>query len=78
MNNIEINQTLATARVKHLQTVFEHFKKRFYVEYLLSLREKHSYVKNKTSSQCYLKEGDVVLIKENNFCSTVELEKRSY
>ena len=66
MNNIEINQTLATARVKHLQTVFEHFKKRFYVEYLLSLREKHSYVKNKTSSQCYLKEGDVVLIKENN------------
>ena len=30
------------------------------------MREEHSYVKNKSSSQCYLKEGDVVLIKENN------------
>ena len=30
------------------------------------MREKHSYVKNKTSSQCYLKKGDVVLIKEND------------
>ena len=35
--------------------------------YLASLREKHSYVKSKTSRQFYLKEGDVVLIKENNF-----------
>ena len=66
LNNIETNQTSAIVRVKHLQTVSEHFLKRFYVEYLLSLREKHSYVKNKTSSQCYLKEGDVELIKENN------------
>ena len=66
MNNFEANQTSAIVRVKDLQTVLENLKKRFYVEYLLSLCEKHSYVKNKTSSQCYLKEGDVVLIKENN------------
>ena len=67
MNNIETNQGSAIAKVKDLQTVSEHFKKRFYVEYLLSLREKHSsYVKNKASNQCYLKERDVVLIKENN------------
>ena len=66
MNNIETNQTSANVRVKHLQTVLEHFKKRFYVECLLSFRAKHSYVKNKTSSQCYFKDGDVVLIKENN------------
>ena len=66
LNNIETNQTSAIVRVKHLQTVLEHFKKRFCVEYLLSLHEKHSYVKNKTSSQHYLKEGDVVLIKENS------------
>ena len=66
MNNIETNQTSATVRVKHLQTVLEHFKKRFHVEYLLSLREKHYYVKNKTSSQCYLNEGDDVLLKENS------------
>ena len=30
------------------------------------MREKHSYVKSKTSSQCYLKKRDVVHIKENN------------
>ena len=66
MNNIETNQTSAIARVKHLQTVLEHFKKRFYVKYFLSLREKHSYVKSRTSSKCYLMEGDIVLTKENN------------
>ena len=48
LNNIETNRTSAIVRVKHLHTVLEHFKKRFYVEYLLSLHEKHSYVKNKT------------------------------
>ena len=66
MNNFETNQTSAIIRFKHLQIVLERFKKRFYVEYLLSLREKHSHVRNKTSSQCYLKVGDVALIKENN------------
>ena len=45
---IETNQTSAVARAKHLQTVLEHFQERFYVEYLLNLREKHV----KTSSQC--------------------------
>ena len=48
LNNNETNQTSAIVRVKHLHTVLEHFKKRFDVEYLLSLHEKHSYVKNKT------------------------------
>ena len=48
LNNNETNQTSAIVRVKHLPTVLEHFKKRFDVEYLLSLHEKHSYVKNKT------------------------------
>ena len=76
LNNIETNQTSAIVRVKHLQTVLEHFKKRVCVEYLLSLHEKHSYVKNKTSSQHYLKEGDVVLIKENNSIPQLSWKKR--
>ena len=75
MNNFEANQTSAIVRVKDLQTVLENFKKRFYVEYLLSLCEKHSYVKNKTSSQCYLKEGDVVRMKENNSTSRLSWKK---
>ena len=78
LNNIETNQTSAIVRVKHLQTVLEHFKKRVCVEYLLSLHEKHSYVKNKTSSQRYLKEGDVVLIKENNSIPQLSWKKRVY
>ena len=48
LNSTEPNQTSATVRVKHWQTVLGHFLKIFYVEYLLSLCEKHSYVKNKT------------------------------
>lgn len=44
----------------------------------LSLLEKHSYVKNKTSNQCYLKKRDVVLIKKIIRYSTVKLEKSSY
>ena len=47
----------------------------FYVEYLLSVREKHSNVKNKTSSRCYLKEGVVVLIIENNSTSRLSWKK---
>ena len=44
----------------------------------LSLLEKHSYVKNKTSNQRYLKKRDVVLIKKIIRYSTVKLEKSSY
>ena len=47
----------------------------FYVQYLLSVREKPSYVKNKTSSQCYLKEGVIVLIIENNSTSRLSWKK---
>ena len=43
--NIETNQTSAVARVKHLQTVLEHFQERFYVEYFLI------YVKNMLKHQ---------------------------
>ena len=60
----------------NLQTTLEHFKKRFYVEYLFSLREKHSCLKNKTSSQCYFKEGDIVLMKENNSTPRLSWKKR--
>ena len=72
---IETDSNSAIVRVKHLQIILKHFRKRFYVEYLLSLREKHSYVKTKTSNQCYLKEGDVVLIKENDFTPRLNWKK---
>ena len=39
LNNIEMNQISVTVRVKHLQTVVKNLKKRFYVEYFLSLRK---------------------------------------
>ena len=71
MDHIKTNQTSAIVRIKHLQTVLGHFKRDFMLNMYFSLREKHSHVKNKTLSQCYLKEGDVVLIKENN--STLRL-----
>ena len=76
LSNIETNQNSAIVRVMNLQTTLEHFKKRFYVEYLFSLREKHSCLKNKTSSQCYLKEGDIVLMKENNSTPRLSWKKR--
>ena len=65
MKQTKLQQLLESKFTNCIRTLKKK-KKKNYVEYLLSLREKHSYVKNKTSSQCYLKEGDVVLIKENN------------
>ena len=64
MKQTKLQQLLESKFTNCIRTLKK--KKKNYVEYLLSLREKHSYVKNKTSSQCYLKKTDVVLIKENN------------
>ena len=48
LNNLETNQTSATVRVKHLQTILEHFKKDFmlniylvYVKSIIMLKIKH-------------------------------------
>ena len=64
MKQTKLQQLLESKFTNCIRTLKK--KKKNYVEYLLSLREKHSYVKNKTSSQCYLKKTDVVHIKENN------------
>ena len=64
MKQTKLQQLLESKFTNCIRTLKK--KKKNYVEYLLSLHEKHSYVKNKTSSQCYLKKTDVVHIKENN------------
>ena len=64
MKQTKLQQLLESKFTNCIRTLKK--KKKNYVEYLLSLREKYSYVKNKTSSQCYLKKTDVVHIKENN------------
>ena len=52
-------------RVRHVQTVLNHFHQRFYKEYITSLREKHQYIQNKTTVSCPARVGEVVLIKED-------------
>ena len=59
LKKIEIHHETAVLRTRY--TVVEYFRKIFYVEYLLSFREKHSYVRNKTTLSCPLKPVDVAL-----------------
>ena len=52
-------------QVSHCRLVINHFLKRFMNDYLLALQERHSYQRSTTSDVCYIKEGDVVLIKND-------------
>ena len=51
-------------KFKRLKTMLSHFKKRFYDEYILSLRERHQYEVKKTNNHPILKINDIVLLKE--------------
>ena len=61
-NVIKLDKTLIKTRIKHVTAASSHFWNRFYKEYLLPLREKHSYHKNDTNEKRELKINDVVLI----------------
>ena len=57
-----------TARYKYLQTIIEHYWKRFSKEYLLELHQHHLNVhKGNYDELCQLLLGDVVLIKDDSF-----------
>ena len=55
-------------KVKHTEIILQHFTNRFTKEYLLALLERHSNQKRKepNSGNVNLKNGDVVLIKDEN------------
>ena len=52
-------------KYKRLKMILSHFKKRFYDEYILALRERHQYEIKKTNNFPVLKINDIVLIKED-------------
>ena len=45
--------------------ILSHFKKRFFDEYILALRERHQYEVKKTNNHPILKINDIVLLKED-------------
>ena len=66
------NATLATDLTEHsaklcterIQVLLQHYKKRFYHEYLAHLHERRFYKSSKYSNDCKAKVGGIVLIKE--------------
>ena len=64
---VEHNHDLLNNRYKYLQTIIEHYWKRFSHEYLFELHEHHLYSHKKNYDEfCKLLLGDVVLIKEDS------------
>ena len=45
--------------------ILSHFKKRFYDEYILPLRERHQYEVKRTNNHPILKINNIVLLKED-------------
>ena len=66
------NATLATDLTEHsaklcterIQVLLQHYKKRFYHEYLAHPHERQLYKSNKYNNDCKVKVGDIVLTKE--------------
>ena len=53
------------SKYKRLKMILSHFKKRFFDEYILALRERHQYEVKKTNNHPILKINDIVLLKED-------------
>ena len=66
LNNIETNQTSATVKSNIYKLYQNILKKDFMLNIYLIYMKSIIMLKIKTSSQCYLNEGDDVLIKENS------------
>lgn len=66
-SNVQSHESF-TARYRYLQTIIEHYWKRFSKEYLLELHQHHLNVhKGNYDQLCQLLLGDVVLIKDDSF-----------
>ena len=59
----EYNAKLCTERI---QVLLQHYKKRFYHEYLAHLHERQLYKSNKYNNNCKRKVRDIALIKEES------------
>ena len=55
------------AKLDRYQTTLEHFRNRFYKEYVTSLRERHFYASSQKGfdNECKIRIGDVLLIKDD-------------
>ena len=67
-SNVKQSQQSLNGRYRYLQTIIEHYWKRFSKEYLLELHQHHLNVhKGNYEELCKLLLGDVVLIKDDSF-----------
>ena len=58
-------QNTLLIKYKRLKIILSHFKKRFYDEYILALRERHQYEVKKTHNHPILKINDIVLLEKD-------------
>ena len=58
----QITQEVITCRMRHLSIMLNHFWKRWTTEYLIGLRESHSYSDKKWSSSVEITKGDIVVV----------------
>jgi hypothetical protein len=62
--DFEVNTSRLTKRVKQLASVLSHFRKRWRLEYLNELRQRHCY-SEKTSPRSSVSKGDVVSVHDD-------------
>ena len=60
----QITQEVIARRMRHLSIMLNRFSKRWTTEYLIGLRESHSYNNKKTSSSVEITKGDIVVVHE--------------
>ena len=60
----DLTKRSARLRTERIQVLLQHYKTRFYHEYLAHLHERQLYKSNKYNNNCKAKVGDIVLIKE--------------
>ncbi len=65
--DFEINASQLTKRMKHLANLIDHFWKRWRLEYLSELRERHQYqAKKNPTSVPNIKKGDIVIVHDES------------
>ena len=60
----DLTEQSANLCTERIQVLLQHYKKRFYHEYLAQLHERQLHKSNKYSNDCKAKVGHIVLIKE--------------
>ena len=63
---LEISSNEMRRKALHCYSIINHWMKKFMKDYMLALQERHSYQRRKSMNDCFLKEGDIVLVKGDN------------